>query len=218
MEDLGLHAPHNANELARYGTIILDKNELRPGDMIFYSRTYNTPRLVSHVGFVIEGDRMLHASNSGVNITSIHNPYYYDKYYLFGTRIFEEEEVIPDPPAIAAAPVAKSPATPKVDINQVGYSSTLKARVYDPKYKSKITSSGEKYSKKSLTASHGTYPYGTLLELTNPANGSVVVVRVNDREKGRYQNGLHISAKAAKKLKMKKGRTTRLKMEVLRLP
>lgn len=217
MQDLGVYAPHNANELAKYGKIILDKNELKPGDLIFFSRTYNTHRLVSHVGFVIEGERMLHASNSGVNVTSIHNPYYYDKYYLFGTRLFEEEEITPDLPVIASV-TKPQPTKPKVDIMRVGYVAKLKARIYDPKYKGKVTTNGEKYKKKSFTASHGTYPYGTLLELTNPANGKVVVVRVNDREKGRYKNGLHISAKAAKKLKMKKGRTTRLKLEVLRLP
>lgn len=215
MEDLGLYAPHNANELAKYGKIILDKNELKPGDLIFFSRTYNTPRLVSHVGFVIEGDKMLHASNSGVNITSIHHPYYYDKYYLFGTRIFQEKNPV-DVPTVASLEVTPTPV-PEVDIRQVGYTANVKARIYDKKYKGKYTKSGEKYKKGSFTASHTSYPYGTLLELTNPVNGRVVVVRINDREKGRYKNGMHISAKAAKKLKMKKGRTTKLRIEVLSL-
>ncbi len=213
MEDLGLYAPHNANELAKYGKIILDKNELKPGDLIFFSRTYNTPRLVSHVGFVVEGGKMLHASNRGVNITSIHNPYYYDKHYLFGTRIFEEEIPV-DVPTVASVDVAPPPV-PEVDITQVGYTTNVKARVYDKRYKSKYTKSGEKYRKSAFTASHATYPYGTLLELTNPANGRIVIVRVNDRERGRYKNGLHISAKAAKKLKMKKRTTTKLRIEVL---
>lgn len=217
MEDLGLYAPHNANELAKYGKIILDKDELQPGDLIFFSRTYNTPRLVSHVGFVIDGGKMLHASNSGVNITSIHHPYYYDKHYLFGTRIFEEETVIPvDIPSVSS--VVEMPSTKTdVDIMRVGYVANVKARTYDKKYNGKYTKSGEKYKKGSLTASHTAYPYGTLLELTNPVNGRVVVVRVNDRERGRYKNGMHISAKAAKKLKMKKGRTSKLRIEVLSL-
>lgn len=217
MQDLGLRTPHNANELAKYGKIILDKNELRPGDLIFFTRTYNTPRLISHVGFVVEDDQMLHASNSGVNITSIHNPYYYDKHYLFGTRIFEEQEL--DVPEVSIVTVATEtqPVSPKVDMMSIGYAARLKARIYNTKYKGKYTTSGEKYQKGLLTVSHASYPYGTLLELTNPANGRVVVVRVNDREKGRYKNGLSVSAKAAKKMKMKKGRTTTLKMEVLSL-
>ncbi len=217
MEDLGLYAPHNANELAKYGRIILDKNELKPGDMIFFSRTYNTPRLVSHVGFVIEGDQMLHASNSGVNITSIHNPYYYDKHYLFGTRIFEEEVVVePDLP-VAVASSEIEPVSPKVDIMKVGYVATLKARVHNTRYRGKFTKSGEKYRKGSLTTSHSSYPFGTLLRLTNPVNGKTIDVRVNDRERGRYKNGLHVSAKAARKLKIKKGRTSKVQMKVLRL-
>lgn len=218
MQDLGVYAPHNANELAKYGKIILDKEELKPGDFIFFSRTYHTPRLVSHVGFVMEGEKMLHASNSGVNITTIHNPYYYDKYYLFGTRIFEDEAIIPeDIDPVDTELLSSTTTTPKVDIMQVGYSASLKARIYDKRYKGKYTKSGEKYKKGSLTASHASYPFGTLLELTNPDNGRIVVVRVNDRERGSYKNGLHVSAKAARKLKMKKGRTTKLQVEVLSL-
>lgn len=215
MKDLGLQAPHNANELAKYGKIILDKAKLKPGDLIFFSRTYNTPRLISHVGFVIEGERMLHASNSGVHVTSIHHPYYYDKYYLFGTRIFDGVETLPsDVPAVAVAPVAK-PEVAAVDIMQVGYTATLRARVYDKKYKGKYTDSGEKYKKGSLTASHAKYPFGTRLKLTNRANGRSVVVRVNDKERGRLKKGMHLSKKAARKLKLKKGRAAKVRLEVL---
>lgn len=213
MNDLGLYAPHNANELAKYGKIILDKNELRPGDLIFFSRTYNTSRLVSHAGFVIEGDQMLHASSKGVNITSIHNPYYYDKYYLFGTRIFDD---MGDAVIVAKTePVVTKPS--KTNSLSVGYQSTIIAGIYDVKFKGKYTDSFEKYKKGELTASHASYPFGTMLKLTNPANGRSITVRVNDGNTGRNDIGLDLSKKAARKLRIKKGATAEVKFEVLSL-
>jgi rare lipoprotein A len=52
----------------------------------------------------------------------------------------------------------------------------------------------------SLTCAHRTFPFGTLLQVTNPANGRVVVVRVNDR--GPYVRGriIDLSWGAAREL------------------
>jgi len=44
-----------------------------------------------------------------------------------------------------------------------------------------LTSSGERLHHDSMTCAHRTHPFGTLLKVTNPANDSVVVVKVNDR-------------------------------------
>lgn len=215
MQDLGLQAPHNANELAKYGKIILDKSELKPGDLIFFSRTYNTSRLISHAGFVIEGDQMLHASSKGVNITSINNPYYYDKYYLFGTRIFGDEATIPEETPVVSTTPRTEPVATEEDILSTGYSTTLLAGIYDIRYKGKFTDSGEKYSKGALTASHASFPFGTQLRLTNPVNGRSVVVRINDGNNARDKTDLYLSKKAAKKLKMKKGLSINIQIEVL---
>jgi rare lipoprotein A len=43
------------------------------------------------------------------------------------------------------------------------------------------TASGDRLHHDSLTCAHRTYPFGTLLKVTNPANSRVVIVRVNDR-------------------------------------
>ena len=213
LQDLGLYAPHNANELARYGRIILDKNALKPGDLIFFSRTYDTPRLISHAGFVIEDEQMLHASSSGVNITSIHSPYYYDQHFMFGTRIFEAEEV--DLVAeVKPAPVTK-PVIREVSLLAIGYKATLLTEVYDTRFKGKYTDSGEKYRKSALTASHASFPHGTRLRLTHPYTRKSVVVVVNDGISKSDRTGLYVSAKAARKLKMKKGRRAKIRVEVL---
>ncbi|PIB35741.1 hypothetical protein BFP72_10220 [Reichenbachiella sp. 5M10] len=94
--DLGLQAPHGAQALARFGQIVLDRDELMPGDVIFFSRTYPTSKLVTHAAFVIEDGQMIHASTSkGVQIVPMDDPYYWNEHYLFGTRIFG---VIPEVP------------------------------------------------------------------------------------------------------------------------
>ena len=43
------------------------------------------------------------------------------------------------------------------------------------------TASGELIHHDSLTCAHRTYPFGTLLKVTNPANELSVIVRVTDR-------------------------------------
>ncbi|MFY0685990.1 MAG: C40 family peptidase [Cyclobacteriaceae bacterium] len=215
MEDLGLHAPHNANELAKYGKIILDKDELKPGDLIFFTRTYNTSRLVSHAGFVIEDDQMLHASSKGVNITSIHNPYYYDKYYLFGTRIFGDDEAVTMPVVVATTPTTAKPVT--TGALKAGSMGSALAAIYDVKTRGKYTDSGEKYSGGALTISHPTLPFGAMVELTNPANGRTIVARVNDGDSGRDKIEFTLSKKTAKKLKIKKDQQVKIDFKVTSL-
>jgi hypothetical protein len=196
MSDLDLELPHNAQELARFGKIILDKNELRPGDIIFFTKTYKTPKLVSHAGFVLEDGKMLHASSSkGVSITSIHNPYYWDKYYLFGTRLFSGEV----PPTIAI----------------VSGKDAVIASWYNPKVQGKFTASGEKYKGKSLTASHVSLPLGTNIRVTNTANGRSIDVRINDGHDGRDNSNLKLSKAAAKKLKIKKNQSASVTIEII---
>ena len=62
------------------------------------------------------------------------------------------------------------------------------------------TASGERLHHDSLTCAHRTYPFGTQLKVTNPANGKSVIVRVTDR--GPYVKGriIDLSVKAAKEL------------------
>lgn len=43
------------------------------------------------------------------------------------------------------------------------------------------TANGERLHHDSMTCAHRTYPFGTLLKVTNPKNGKEVIVRVNDR-------------------------------------
>jgi len=63
----------------------------------------------------------------------------------------------------------------------VYYKKNVTASYYHSKFEGKKTSSGEPYSNKKYTAAHRTFPFGTLLKVTNVANDKSVVVKVNDR-------------------------------------
>ena len=52
---------------------------------------------------------------------------------------------------------------------------------YSEKFQGKGTSFGEQFDMNALTAAHRTFPYNTMVRVTNVANGKSVIVRVNDR-------------------------------------
>ena len=74
-----------------------------------------------------------------------------------------------------------------------------KASYYSKRATGARTSSGERLHHDSLTCAHRTYPFGTLLRVTNESNGKSVVVRVTDRgphHRGRIIDLSHAAAKA----------------------
>ena len=80
--------PRIAQEFARYGSIIINTNELEKGDLVFFTNTYRTSKLVTHAGICIGNGDFIHTSSSkGVMISKINDPYYWRDKFLFGTRI-----------------------------------------------------------------------------------------------------------------------------------
>ena len=75
-----------------------------------------------------------------------------------------------------------------------------KASFYSKNSSGRRTASGERLHHDSLTCAHRTYPFGTLLLVTNPSNGNHVIVKVTDR--GPYVRGrvIDLSMRAAKEL------------------
>ncbi len=75
-----------------------------------------------------------------------------------------------------------------------------KATYYSRRATGARTASGERLHHDSLTCAHRTYPFGTLLKVTNPSNGKEVIVRVTDR--GPFVRGriIDLSWGAAKQL------------------
>lgn len=76
------------------------------------------------------------------------------------------------------------------------------ASYYADKFNGRRTASGERFSNNEMTAAHRTLPFGTMLRVTNQANGRSVVLRVNDRGpfiKGRI---VDVSKTAAREIGM----------------
>lgn len=59
--------------------------------------------------------------------------------------------------------------------------------LYSEKFHGKGTAFGESFDMHAMTAAHRTFPYNTLVEVTNQDNGKTVTVRINDR--GPYVEG-----------------------------
>jgi len=74
------------------------------------------------------------------------------------------------------------------------------------------TASGEKANPKGLTAAHRTLPFGTLVKVTNLANGKSVTVRINDR--GPFTKGrvIDVTWAAARELGFIRKGITRVKV------
>jgi lipoprotein Spr len=80
--------PRTAEEFARYGSILMNPNDLQAGDLVFFTNTYRTSKLVTHAGICIGNGEFIHTSSSkGVMISKINDPYYWRSKFLFGTRI-----------------------------------------------------------------------------------------------------------------------------------
>lgn len=77
-----------------------------------------------------------------------------------------------------------------------------KASYYHHRFHGRNMSSGKRYHRDSLYCAHRTYPFGTLLKVTNTKNGKWTVVEVTDR--GPHVRGrvIDLSYAAAKDIDM----------------
>jgi rare lipoprotein A len=89
------------------------------------------------------------------------------------------------------------------------------ASFYAGKFYGRKTANSEKLTKSKLTAAHKTYPFNTLVEVTNLANKKSIIVRINDR--GPYKRGriIDLTDAGAKKLKLNKIGLARVKVKII---
>jgi rare lipoprotein A len=89
------------------------------------------------------------------------------------------------------------------------------ASFYSGKFYGRKTANSEKLTKSKLTAAHKTYPFNTLVEVTNLANKKSIIVRINDR--GPYKRGriIDLTDAGAKKLKLNKIGLARVKVKII---
>ncbi|HEY3346000.1 MAG TPA: septal ring lytic transglycosylase RlpA family protein [Nitrospirota bacterium] len=69
---------------------------------------------------------------------------------------------------------------------------------YGPGFDGRRTASGQIFDMDGLTAAHKTYPFGTMLRVTNPKNGKSVDVTVNDRGPFDYNAEIDLSRGASR--------------------
>jgi len=62
---------------------VISKEEAMPGDIIFFTETYNAGEPVSHVGFYVGDNKMLHCG-SPIQYTRIDTDYWKKHFYAFG--------------------------------------------------------------------------------------------------------------------------------------
>jgi rare lipoprotein A (peptidoglycan hydrolase) len=82
----------------------------------------------------------------------------------------------------------------------------------------RMTASGERFRPNELSVAHRTYPFGTMLRMTNPVTGVSVVARVNDRGPFVKGRSLDVSRAAAERLGMIRRGCMPLRVEVVSNP
>ncbi len=89
------------------------------------------------------------------------------------------------------------------------------ASFYSGKFYGRKTANNEKLNKTKLTAAHKTYPFNTLVEVTNLTNRKSIIVRINDR--GPYKRGriIDLTDAGAKKLKFNKIGLVKVKVKIV---
>jgi rare lipoprotein A len=94
------------------------------------------------------------------------------------------------------------------------------ASYYGPGFEGRRTASGIVFDKTAMVAAHPTYPFGTVVRVTNLANRKQAVVRVVDRgpAKGPRAQGvlIDVSSGAAETLGFVRQGRTRVRLEVIR--
>ncbi len=91
------------------------------------------------------------------------------------------------------------------------------ASYYAAKFQGKRTASGEVFYLDSLTAAHKSFPFGTILRVTNQKNGKTVVVRVNDRLPSSSKRVIDLSYAAAKEVDMIRDGLAKVRIEAVDL-
>lgn len=94
------------------------------------------------------------------------------------------------------------------------------ASYYGPGFNGKTTASGARFDMHAMVAAHRTYPFGTIVRVTNLANDRAVQVRIVDRGPARRPQTagvvIDLSYGAAEALGFIRDGRTRVRLEVLR--
>lgn len=115
---------------------------------------------------------------------------------------------------LSVQPAEPSKTPPQIQLGLASY--------YGPGFHGRETASGEIFDQRRMVAAHRTLPLGTVVRVTNLANGRAVVLRVIDRGPyGRnFRKGtiIDVSKGAARRLGFIRDGLVPVRVEVLKLP
>ena len=100
----------------------------------------------------------------------------------------------------------------------IGESKDILASWYGEYFHGRLTALGEVYDMNGFSAAHKTYPLGTVLKVTNPANGVSLNVRINDRGPFWGDRELDLSKGSAEYLGTKEQGVAPVHIEVISVP
>ncbi len=90
------------------------------------------------------------------------------------------------------------------------------ASYYADKYHGRTTANGETYDMYGLTAAHPTYPFGTIIRVTNLANNKSVQIRINDRMPKHPTRMIDLSLGTAKAIDMVTAGVQKVRLDILK--
>jgi len=103
-------------------------------------------------------------------------------------------------------------AEPKLTL----YRQSALATYYHDKFNGRKTSSGERFNNNNYTAAHMKLPFGTMVRVTNEANGKYVDVKVNDRGPFSKKLEIDLTKKAFMEIASNKNSGTfKVKIEII---
>ena len=82
----GINIPRETVSLYN-GARKVSAEQAKPGDIVFFHRTYNTSKPISHVGIYIGNGKMIHASTRGVREADLNSRYWRSKLVGFGSYL-----------------------------------------------------------------------------------------------------------------------------------
>jgi len=90
------------------------------------------------------------------------------------------------------------------------------ASYYADKFNGRKTANGETYNMYGISAAHISYPFGTIVKVTNLTNGKSVVLKINDRKPDTNGRDIDLSLGAAEKLDMVQSGIAKVRIDVLK--
>jgi rare lipoprotein A len=117
--------------------------------------------------------------------------------------------------ALCPWPAAADPGEDAPHAQGAFFEQTGRASYYGKKHDGDATADGSSFDRTAFTAAHPTLPFGTVVEVTNLANGRSVKVRISDRGPHVLGRIIDLSAAAARELGMLRRGLARVRISAL---